>query len=527
MNPETPSLSEPAAPKGGPRKAIFGVVGAVVALAIVSRAYGAYAFGRTHVETDNAYVTGDLVGIGPTVSGTLVELDVKDGDFVKKGQPIGRLDTAGAQAELAQAEANYRAALTGVPQAEAALAFERRSTDAAVQRSQAAIATQGAKTAGSRLQVRLSTDTVRNQIRQAESVLAQAQAQAAQARAQAAGAQAGIATAQAALASARQAVQTAQSDAEAQDAMIGAAKADGDRAAQDLDRYKKLLAQEAISRQQYDAALAASTSAGANLGGAQSRAQAATSRVAQARSAVVQAQAAVVATGRLAEAAQRQAEAAEKQVEVARSGVELARAGGTQVGIQGANVQTNEGQAGEATADLATAQAGGEQVDLREKGVAVARSGVEQARAAVERARVRVRDASLVAPCDGYVVKHTVNVGTAINPGQNVVTITRGNDVWVMANFKETQLAGVRPGQPVDLEVDAFAGRKFHGRVQSVLRATGSATTLLPPDNSTGNFTKVVQRVPVRISIDPTPGADEIRQGMSVIATVDTGAGGS
>jgi len=526
MNEETPISETTPAKKGGPRKAVVGAVVAVAALAIVAKAYGSYSFGQTHVETDNAYVTGDLVGISPTVSGTLVELKVKDGDFVKKGQLIARLDTAGAQAELEQAEANYRATLTQVPQAQAALAFERLSTSAAIQHSEAALAAQGAKAVGSRLQVRLSTDTVRNVVKQAEGTLAQAQAQSAQAAAQALQAQAGIASAQAALESATQAVETARKTADAEIAMVGAAKADADRAKGDLDRYEKLLAKEAISRQQYDNAYAAASSAKSNYESAQGRAQAALSGVTQARAGVNQAQAALVAARRQADAAQRQAEAVQKQIEVARSGVDLARSRSTEVGIRDADVQNSQSETSQAVADLSTAQAGAQQITLREKQISAAEAQVAQARAAVERARVRVRDANLYAPCDGYVVKHTVNVGTSINPGQTIVTITHGNDVWVMANFKETQLSTVRPNQTVDLEVDAFPGKTFHGKVESVLRATGSATTLLPPDNSTGNFTKVVQRVPVRISIQPSPGSEEIRQGMSVIATVDTGKGG-
>jgi membrane fusion protein (multidrug efflux system) len=119
-------------------------------------------------------------------------------------------------------------------------------------------------------------------------------------------------------------------------------------------------------------------------------------------------------------------------------------------------------------------------------------------------------------------VKHAANVGTAISPGQTVVTITRGSQVWVMANFKETQLTSVRDGQPAEIEVDAFPGRVFKGKVGSILHATGSATTLLPPDNSTGNFTKVVQRVPVKIWLSSTSDASLLRQGMSVQASIQT-----
>lgn len=526
MNEEiTPTPVPTPEKKGGPRKLVLGLVATAAVAFIGTRAYGSYTFNQTHVETDNAYVTGDLVGISPTVSGTLVELKVKDGDFVRKGQLIARLGTDGALAELDQAEANYQAALTGIPQAEAALAFERLSTQAAIQRSEAAVTAQAAKTQGSRLQVRLSSDTVRNEVRQAESGLSLAKAQAAQARAQADQADAGIEAAEARLASAKQAVQTAQNNSDAQNALVGAAKADAERAAQDLERYKKLLATEAISRQLYDTAVASASAAASNLSSAQERARAAASGVAQAQSAVAQAKAELVAAQRQAAAAHKQAEAVGKQVEVALSGVDLARARSTEIGIQDTNVQTSEGETSRATADLAAAQAGNQQVSLREKQIATARAQAEQARAAVVRARVRVHDANLYAPCDGYVVKHTVNVGTAVNPGQNVVTITRGNDVWVMANFKETQLSTVQMNQPVELHVDAFPGKVFRGHVQSVLRATGSATTLLPPDNSTGNFTKVVQRIPVRISIDPSPGSEEIRQGMSVIATIDTAKG--
>lgn len=523
----TEASSAPTAnPPSGPKKAIIGIVVLALALGAVYKGYAAYSFGKSHVETDNAYVTGDLVGISPTVSGTLVELNVQDGDFVKKGQLIARLGTEGPAAELAQAEASYQAALTQVPQAQAALTFERLNNAASIQRSQAALAAQQSRTAGSQLQIRLSADTVANQVKQAESSIASARAQAAQARAVAAQAQAGIETAKAAVVSAESAVETALRNADSQRALVDAARADDERAASDLARYRKLLATEAISRQQFDTAQAAATSAHANLTSAQERARGAVSAVEQARAGVAQARAALVAAQRQRDAAVKQAEAADKQVDVAIAGRDLAQAGNTQVGIQGANAQSAQDQTGQASADVAAAQAGTQQITLREKQVTAAQAQVELARAAVERARVRVRDANLYAPCDGYVVKHTVNVGTAVNPGQTIVTITRGSDIWVMANFKETQLENVREGQGAEVAVDAFPGKTFHGRVLSIIRATGSATTLLPPDNSTGNFTKVVQRVPVKISIEPGEGVDRIRQGMSVIATINTSKGG-
>jgi membrane fusion protein (multidrug efflux system) len=280
-----------------------------------------------------------------------------------------------------------------------------------------------------------------------------------------------------------------------------------------------LFRDEAVSQQQLDAATASAASSQANFEAAAQKAEAAQSQVAQVQSAVSEAQSRVAA-------AQSQAQAASKQISVARAALGLAQSGVTQVGIQDANVQTNEGQSGQAVAGLATAQAGSQQVTLRQKQVAAAQAQLLQAQAAVRTAEIQVNDAYLYAPTDGYVVKHSANVGTSINPGQTIVTITRGADVWVMANFKETQLDKVTEGQPAEIEVDAYPGRVFKGKVLNILQATGSATTLLPPDNSTGNFTKVVQRVPIKISVDPAsagPNAPKLRQGMSVTATIDTG----
>ena len=133
---------------------------------------------------------------------------------------------------------------------------------------------------------------------------------------------------------------------------------------------------------------------------------------------------------------------------------------------------------------------------------------------------------------DGTVVKKASNVGASLSPGQTVVTMTQGDYVYVTANFKETQLRDVRPQQPAEVEVDSFPGRIFKGTVKSINEATGATQALLPPDNATGNFTKVVQRIPVRIELVPAKDTDDkkyaraadiqsLRQGMSVTATID------
>ena len=510
-NEKTPTPSaEVSKPK--PRVAIFAILG-VLALGAIYKGYGAFTFAQTHVDTDNAYVTGDLVNISPTVSGTLKELKVADGDFVHKGDLIARLQTNSSNAVLEQAEANLKAAESQVPQAEAELNFTKLSTEAAIQSSRAAISTQQSRTQGSKMAVRLSSDTVRNQIIQAKSQVAEARAQMDQAKA-------GVDVAKAGLDNAKIAVDTAQKNADAAKASEDSARAEAVRTDKDLKRYATLFQTDAVSQQQLDTATAAAHAAKANLDAATRKAEAAESSVDQARSAVKEAQSRI-------NSAVSQQQAALMQVKVAQAGLGLAEANDTQVGIQGENVKTSEGQVSQADASLASATAGLQQIALREKQIATAKAQLEQAKAAVEHAKIDVEDASLYAPCDGYVVKHTENVGAAISPGQTIVTITRGADVWVMANYKETQLDKVRKGQPVEIEVDAYPGRVFHGKVESILEATGSATTLLPPDNATGNFTKVVKRVPVKILIDSagetTSAKDAVlRQGMSVVATIDT-----
>ncbi len=231
-------------------------------------------------------------------------------------------------------------------------------------------------------------------------------------------------------------------------------------------------------------------------------------------------------------AAQRAADAFHQNVDVARAGLGIARANVTQVGIQQNNVLNNLGQNTSAQADLATAQAGRTQIALRQDQIRTFGAQADQAKAALDNALVQEADTYIKAPTAGTVVKKAVNIGASLAPGQSIVTITQGDYVYVTANFKETQFSDVRPGQPAEVEVDAFPKRIFKGRVQSVNEATGATQALLPPDNATGNFTKVVQRIPVRIELVAAGDNEDkkyaraseihaLRQGMSVNATID------
>jgi membrane fusion protein (multidrug efflux system) len=530
------TAEEPKKPANPVQRAVISlIVVALLAFGVV-KGVGAFQFGETHVETDDAYVTGDLVNVSPIISGTLAKLTVEEGDVVKKGQLIGRLDDSGPRATLEQAQASLQAAQSQIPQAEHTLTYTQQVTDASVQHALAAISAQNAKTTGAQQQVVLSAETVRNQIRQAESQVAQARAQAAQAEAQAAQADAQGKTAEAGVVSAQQAVQTAERAADAAKANIDAAQANAERAAKDETRYAALVKQEAVTPQQYDTAHSTALSTQAQLTAAKEQAAQAQSQVEQARANVEQAQAQWEAAKQQAVASHRQADAAQQQVQVALAGLGLAQSGKTQIAIDQSNVLNNQQQNSQVKSDLVNALAGNEQVAVRRKQIDTFTAQIQQAKAAMRNAQVTLDDTCIYAPCDGVVVKKTANVGAALSPGQTILTITQGDRVWVDANFKETQLTQVRPGQKVDMEVDTFPGKVFTGTVSSINRATGAATTVLPPDNSTGNFTKVVQRITVKLYFVPSHAGGKyatekdiaaLRQGMSVVATIDTASGGN
>ncbi|WP_337043805.1 HlyD family secretion protein [Emticicia sp. 17c] len=153
---------------------------------------------------------------------------------------------------------------------------------------------------------------------------------------------------------------------------------------------------------------------------------------------------------------------------------------------------------------------------------AVSQATIKQRQAELELARLQLSYTVVVAPAAGVVSKRSVQVGQLIQPGQALCSIVTTNNLWVTANFKETQLTKMEIGQPVDIEVDAFGDEKLTGKVESFAGATGAKFSLIPPDNATGNYVKVVQRVPVRIEVDKnSPVFAKLRPGLSVGVAVD------
>ena len=281
----------------------------------------------------------------------------------------------------------------------------------------------------------------------------------------------GVEQADASYLEAQQAVEVARTRLSTAQAREREAAANATKASRDVERLNPLLAKDEIAQQQFDAAVAA---AAAN--------KAAT------------------------ESAQAQVKEAELGIRVAES--RLAQAG---VGRQ------------QASAGLKTAQTAPEQVTASRARADAADAKVRQNKAMVKQAELNLEYATVKAPVKGIVSRKSVETGQVIQPGQPLMTIIPLDRVWVTANFKETQLASMRPGQRVKIEVDAYDGREFSGKVESLAAATGSRFSLLPPDNATGNYVKVVQRVPVRILLDEGQDPEQLlRPGMSVVPTVYT-----
>jgi membrane fusion protein (multidrug efflux system) len=187
-------------------------------------------------------------------------------------------------------------------------------------------------------------------------------------------------------------------------------------------------------------------------------------------------------------------------------------------------VAVAEAKVGQAEAQLAQAQTATHQIAVKEAQLQFASASVEAARAALRTAELNLSYTKIYAPQDGYITKRQVNAGDVIQKNQTLATLVFGTP-WVTANFKETQLDGMRPGQPVEIALDAYPAGSLKGRVDSIMRGTGSRFSLLPPEDATGNYVKVVQRVPVKIVFEgPIDAAYVLGLGMSVVPTVDTRA---
>ena len=261
--------------------------------------------------------------------------------------------------------------------------------------------------------------------------------------------------------SARAGIQAARQQSEAAKAQLQQAEANNVKAQNDLGRYRQLVDKQEISQQQYDQAVAAARAGDAAVEAARANADATLQQVSQAQSKLAQ-----------AEANWRNANTAPKQMTAMR-------------------------------AKAASAEA-----------------EVKRKKADLDQAQLNLQYTKIVAPVAGVVSDRTVEVGQNVVPGQELMKVIPLDDIWITANCKETQLRNLRVGQPVTVEVDA-TGRKYKGKVDSIAGASGARFSLLPPENATGSYVKVVQRIPVKIVLEPGENKDhELRPGMSVVPKV-------
>lgn len=194
--------------------------------------------------------------------------------------------------------------------------------------------------------------------------------------------------------------------------------------------------------------------------------------------------------------------------------------------LETATAALKRAEAGLAQAEAA-ATAARDRLPVLQAAAAKAAAGLASAQAALAVAETDLARTVIRAPVDGVIGNKGVRVGEYVQPGRQVLSVVPLPLVYVVANFKETQLAGMQPGQPVTLKIDAFPDQPLEGWVESFAPATGSQFSLLPPENATGNFTKIVQRVPVRISVPrDNPLAGRLRPGLSVVASIDTRSAG-
>jgi membrane fusion protein, multidrug efflux system len=405
------------APDPRKKRTVRFVILAVIVLAVVV-AIPISAYYSARESTDDAEVDGHVIPISPRVAGNIKSVLVNDNQEVKAAQELVLLDDADFKVALNQAQAQLATAEANATESEVNLPVTRINT--------------GNQVNTSVTQTDQSTAAVNSALQ-------------------------GVETARARLATAH--------------ATVAQAEANNVKAQKDLVRSKDLVEKDEISKQDYDAAVAAADASDAQVRSTRSDVNAAQHSLDQALADVDQARA------RLANA-QVQRRFSEE--------------------IRPKQVQVSEARYKQALAQL------------------------KQAQANVAQAELNLGYTRVTAPVDGVVSRKTAEPGTQLSAGQQIMAIIPLDDVWVTANFKETQLRKMRVGQQVKIEVDAFgSSREYRAHIDSIAGASGARFSLLPPENATGNYVKVVQRIPVKILLNPGENRDRrLLPGMSVVPTV-------
>ena len=353
--------------------------------------------------------------------------------------------------------------------------LDARDYEVRLQQAKAALNAGLAKENEAKTNVSLTRATSSATVRQAQAAVQRSRSEVQSQRA-------GAASSSSRATEAASAISTAQANLAQTQAQVTAAQSDVTRANADVERYRALYAKDEISRQQLDQAVNVANTAAAQLEAARQRVVAAEARVNEARAAQA--------------AASQTAQQAQTQITGAQAGVN------------------------EALGKLAEANAAPQQVAVSQAQAETAGATTEQLRAQVTQAELELSYTKIYAPESGRVTRKSVEEGALVQIGQPLLAIV-GGDVWVTANFKESQIGMMTPGQAVEISVDAYPDKVFKAHVDSIQAGTGARFSLIPPENATGNYVKVVQRVPVKIVFDESPDPRHmLAPGMSVVPEV-------
>ena len=349
--------------------------------------------------------------------------------------------------------------------------IDPRDYQSKVDQAKAALSAGEARLKEARTGVDLTRANTRANVQQASGTVQQARSGVEASRAQAAAERTRITQAGAT-------VNAAQANLQQARAQVEAAQAELARARADVARYQDLYSKDEVSKQRLDQAIATAQTAEAQTEAARQRVAAMESQV-------------------------RESEAARN------TAAENARKAEAQIGAA-------QGQVREAQGRAAAANTAPQQIAASEAQAQTANASLEQLHAAVDQAELELSYTKLYAPDDGRVTNKSVEEGALVQSGQPLMAIVPG-DVWVTANFKENQIGSMHPGQAVEISVDAYPDKVFKGHIDSIQAGTGARFSLLPPENATGNYVKVVQRVPVKIVFDEPPDPSHLlAPGMSV-----------
>jgi membrane fusion protein (multidrug efflux system) len=352
---------------------------------------------------------------------------------------------------------------TAVRAGDVLLRVDPRDFEAKRDQARAAVGVAEASVRAARAELPVTRDMTRSQVDEARAVLE--------------GSRVSVRASESAVDEARAKLDSKRSAAAAMKAEVTASQSAQRKAVRDLERMQLLMKNDYESRRDHDDALAQLETANANLDAVERR-----------------------LTQTEKEVQQSEAELASRVLAIEQSRQKVAEVRGTLAKV--------EGQQG--------------QVSIKAAEVARAEAVLRAAQADLATAELNVEHSVVRAPTDGVVSKRGVEIGQVVQPGQPLLALVPLQDVWVIANFKETQLTRIRPGQKAEIKVDSFPGSVFLGTVNSISAGTGSRFSLLPPENATGNWVKVVQRVPVKIQLDgKTVGNPQpLRAGMSAVVTV-------